>query len=117
MRFKQKLYRFKSVFLSALRIIAAPINNGNILFPGEITGELTETRAHCIFYSWILCIHRYRILSTAILLGLREISNTISDMNLVVLNYYIKGNSIINSLPSFSFVLTFISPPCAFIIS
>jgi hypothetical protein len=49
--------------------------DGNILFPGEITGELTEIRADCIFHPCILCIQRCRILSIAILLGLRVLVN------------------------------------------
>jgi hypothetical protein len=57
------------------------MTDGNILFRGEITGELTETRADCIFHPCILCIHRYRILSTAIILGLREISEQLVTGN------------------------------------
>jgi hypothetical protein len=73
-RFKQKHYRFKSIFPHASEIITTSIIDGKILFLGELTGEITETRADCIFYSWILCIHRYRILSAAILPGSRGIS-------------------------------------------
>jgi hypothetical protein len=54
MRFKQKHYCFKQIFLAQRQIITALIMNGNILFRGELTGELTETRADWICRPWIV---------------------------------------------------------------
>jgi len=46
-----------------------PIIFRNILLPGELTCELTETCADCIFEPWILWVQRNRKLSIAMLLN------------------------------------------------
>ena len=81
-----KAFPFKLIILCTREIKITSTNNENILFRGDLTGELTETRADCIFYPWILSMQRCRILSTVILLGLRGISERL--VTWILLNAY-----------------------------